>query len=297
MCIIVAKKRGLQLPGKETLRNCFNYNSDGAGLMYNYGGEVHIEKGFMDFNSFYKRLTELDERLDLTQSDLALHFRISTSGLVDKGNCHPYPISTETDQLRNLKLTTDIGMVHNGIIQKHIPEPKSVLNDTQTFIKNFVHGMYQANNQFLALESNLKALGEEAGSKLCFIDKDGMYVIGQFIEEKDGILYSNSSYENYNYTYSWDYDILNGDFDVFDIEGISLTVEEFTKALGKFEYISEDTVRCVDGSIFYNNSDLVMDKDYHCLFELDYKNLAFNYLGDIDYPDSEYYYNQWGFID
>ena len=45
MCIIVAKKRGLQLPGKETLRNCFNYNSDGAGLMYNYGGEVHIEKG------------------------------------------------------------------------------------------------------------------------------------------------------------------------------------------------------------------------------------------------------------
>jgi hypothetical protein len=33
------------------------------------------------------------------------------------------------------------------------------------------------------------------------------------------------------------------------------------------------------------------------IFELDYKNLAFNYLGDIDYPDSEYYYNQWGFID
>ena len=181
MCIIVAKKRGLQLPGKETLRNCFNYNSDGAGLMYNYGGEVYIEKGFMDFNSFYNRLIELDERLDLTYSDLALHFRISTSGLVDKGNCHPYPISTETDQLRNLKLTTDIGMVHNGIIQKHIPEPKSVLNDTQTFIKNFVHGMYQANNQFLALESNLKALGEEAGSKLCFIDKDGMYVNLRFL--------------------------------------------------------------------------------------------------------------------
>ena len=174
-------------------------------------------------------------------------------------------------------------MVHNGIIQKHIPEPKSVLNDTQTFIKNFVHGMYQANNQFLALESNLKALGEEAGSKLCFIDKDGMYVIGQFIEEKDGILYSNSSYENYNYTYSWDYDILNGDFDVFDIEGISLTVEEFTKALSKFEYVTEDTVQCVDGSIYYNKSDLLIDKDYNCLFEIDYNNLAFNYLGDVDY--------------
>ena len=37
MCIIVAKKKGLELPTKEILRNCFNYNSDGAGLMFNDG--------------------------------------------------------------------------------------------------------------------------------------------------------------------------------------------------------------------------------------------------------------------
>ena len=288
MCIIVAKKRGLQLPNKETLRNCFNYNSDGAGLMYNYNGEVHIEKGFMDFNSFYNRLVELNGKYNLVNSDLALHFRISTSGLVDQGNCHPYPISTETEQLRNLKLTTDIGMVHNGVIHKHIPEPKSVLNDTQTFIKNFVYGMYKANNQFLALESNIKALGDEAGSKLCFIDKEGMYVIGNFIEEKDGILYSNGSYENYSYSYYWDYDILNGDFDVFDIEGTSLTIEEFTKALDKFEYVYDDTISCNNGYVYYNDTDLVIDKDYNCLFEVDYNNLAFRYLGDVDYPDNYY---------
>ena len=288
MCIIVAKKRGLQLPNKETLRNCFNYNSDGAGLMYNYNGEVHIEKGFMDFNSFYNRLVELNGKYNLVNSDLALHFRISTSGLVDQGNCHPYPISTETEQLRNLKLTTDIGMVHNGVIHKHIPEPKSVLNDTQTFIKNFVYGMYKANNQFLALESNIKALGDEAGSKLCFIDKEGMYVIGNFIEEKDGILYSNGSYENYSYSYYWDYDILNGDFDVFDIEGTSLSVEEFTKALDKFEYVYDDTISCNNGYVYYNDTDLVIDKDYNCLFEVDYNNLAFRYLGDVDYPDNYY---------
>ena len=46
MCIIVSKKKGLELPTKEILRNCFNYNSDGAGIMFNDGKQVFIEKGF-----------------------------------------------------------------------------------------------------------------------------------------------------------------------------------------------------------------------------------------------------------
>ena len=63
MCIIVAKKKGLELPTKERLKNCFNYNSDGAGIMFNDGNQVFIEKGFMDFNSFYSRLEALDKEL------------------------------------------------------------------------------------------------------------------------------------------------------------------------------------------------------------------------------------------
>ena len=288
MCIIVAKRKGIELPTKEILKNCFNYNSDGAGIMFNDGKQVFIEKGFMDFNSFYSRLEALDKEFNLVNSDLALHFRISTSGNVDQGNCHPYPISTETSQLRNLSLVTDIGMAHNGVIRKHIPETRSILNDTQTFIKNFVYGMYKTNNQFLALESNIKALGDEAGSKLCFIDKDNMYTIGQFIEEKDGVLYSNSSYESYSNYFTWDYDVQSGDFDVFDIEGTSLSLEDFYKALDKFEYVYDDTISCNNGHVYFNDTDLVIDKDYNCLFEIDYKNLAFNYLGDVDYPDNYY---------
>lgn len=288
MCIIVAKKKGLELPKKEILKSCFDYNSDGAGIMFNDGKQVFIEKGFMDFNSFYSRLMEIDKEVNLVNNDLALHFRISTSGNIDQGNCHPYPISTETEQLRTLKMTTDIGMVHNGIIQKHIPEAKSILNDTQTFIKNFVYGMYKANNNFLALEANIKALGDEAGSKLCFIDKDNMYIIGNFIEEIDGIFYSNSSYESYRYCYDWGYDVQSGDFDVFDIEGTSLSLDDFYKALDKFEYVYDDTISCNNGHVYFNDTDLVIDKDYNCLFEIDYKNLAFNYLGDVDYPDSYY---------
>ena len=65
MCIIVSKKKGINLPGKEILKNCFDYNSDGSGLMFNDGTNVYIEKGFMTFNDFYNRLMELDKEYNL----------------------------------------------------------------------------------------------------------------------------------------------------------------------------------------------------------------------------------------
>ena len=288
MCIIVAKKKGLELPKKEILKSCFDYNSDGAGIMFNDGKQVFIEKGFMDFNSFYSRLEALDKEFNLVNSDLALHFRISTSGNVDQGNCHPYPISTETSQLRNLSLVTDIGMAHNGVIRKHIPETRSILNDTQTFIKNFVYNMYSSNKEFLTVGANIKALEEEAGSKLCFITKDNMYIIGKFIEETNGILYSNDTYLSYDYGWGYeDYSVDFDYFDMFDIEGEPLDVKDFTFILSKLEFVKEDTVKCFDGTVYYNENDLVVDK-YGNLFELDYNKLSFNFLGELDFLEEIY---------
>ena len=288
MCIIVAKRKGIELPTKEILKNCFNYISDGAGIMFNDGNQVFIEKGFMDFNSFYSRLEALDKEFNLVNSDLALHFRISTSGNVDQGNCHPYPISTETSQLRNLSLVTDIGMAHNGVIRKHIPETRSILNDTQTFIKNFVYNMYSSNKEFLTVGANIKALEEEAGSKLCFITKDNMYIIGKFIEETNGILYSNDTYLSYDYGWGYeDYSVDFDYFDMFDIEGEPLDVKDFTFILSKLEFVKEDTVKCFDGTVYYNENDLVVDK-YGNLFELDYNKLSFNFLGELDFLEEIY---------
>ena len=288
MCIIVAKRKGIELPTKEILKNCFNYNSEGAGIMFNDGNQVFIEKGFMDFNSFYSRLEALDKEFNLVNSDLALHFRISTSGNVDQGNCHPYPISTETSQLRNLSLVTDIGMAHNGVIRKHIPETRSILNDTQTFIKNFVYNMYSSNKEFLTVGANIKALEEEAGSKLCFITKDNMYIIGKFIEETNGILYSNDTYLSYDYGWGYeDYSVDFDYFDMFDIEGEPLDVKDFTFILSKLEFVKEDTVKCFDGTVYYNENDLVVDK-YGNLFELDYNKLSFNFLGELDFLEEIY---------
>jgi hypothetical protein len=135
-------------------------------------------------------------------------------------------------------------MAHNGVIRKHIPGANSILNDTQTFIKNFVHNMYSSNNEFLTVGANIKALEEEAGSKLCFLDKDNMYIIGKFIEETNGILYSNDTYLSYDYGWDFgDYSVDFDYFDMFDVEGEPLDVKDFTDILSKLEFVKEDIVR------------------------------------------------------
>ena len=104
MCVIVTKEMNQKMPSKETLKQCFLANPGGCGFMYNYENEVYIEKGFMTFESFYARLKELDEQIGLKKRAVVFHFRISTSGLIDEGNCHPYPICNDIRVMRSTYL-------------------------------------------------------------------------------------------------------------------------------------------------------------------------------------------------
>lgn len=282
MCIIVSKKKGINLPGKDILKNCFDYNSDGSGLMFNDGTNVYIEKGFMTFNDFYNRLMELDKEYNLINSDLVMHFRISTSGNIDPGNCHPYKISNIDTELRELKTITNIGMVHNGVIKNHIPPQGSILNDTQTFIKNYVYNMYTNDIDFLTKENNINMLGTEAGSKLCFLTKDNMYIIGHFIEDNN-ILYSNESYTYYNDFYSWEpytnyeYEFDFNYFDLFDVEGVPLDFNEFISILDNVDFITCRHDK--ENNNYYDDTDIVIYKNKY-MFEVDYTLQAFNYICD-----------------
>ena len=148
--------------------------------------------------------------------------------------------------------------------------------------------MYSSNKEFLSVGANIKALEEEAGSKLCFITKDNMYIIGKFIEETNGILYSNDTYLSYDYGWGYEDYLVDFDyFDMFDIEGEPLDVKDFTFILSKLEFVKEDTVKCFDGTVYYNENDLVVDK-YGNLFELDYNKLSFNFLGELDFLEEIY---------
>ena len=202
MCIIVAKEKGQKLPSKDILKTCFERNNDGAGLMYVQDNKVVIDKGYMTFKSFYKRIKKLQKRFnsDLTDKALVFHFRIGTSGENDKATTHPFPISSNSDDLRKTYFKTDLGMAHNGIISNYVYGDD--LSDTQNFVKDFVSVLKELNKKFFLNESVMKLLEREANSKLCFLDnKENIYYIGNFIEE-NGIKYSNYTYKEMKTSYS-----------------------------------------------------------------------------------------------
>lgn len=198
MCIIVAKPIGIEIPSKSLLQNCFIANRHGAGFMFNHNKKVYIYKGFMKFEAFYRVLQKTIDKYDLKNKGVVIHFRISTGGKIDEGNCHPYPISNDEEMLRKKKvITKDVAMAHNGTIRlfsgKH-----DFLNDTQLFIKNIVNTFYQVNHNFYLDKEVMETLQGIADSKLCFLDKMGeLYMLGDFVEE-NGIYFSNLSYKGYS---------------------------------------------------------------------------------------------------
>ena len=54
--------------------------------------------------------------LEIGEHELCgIHFRITTAGGTSKANCHPFPLSQVTGDLKNICLETDAAMMHNGI--------------------------------------------------------------------------------------------------------------------------------------------------------------------------------------
>lgn len=199
MCIIVYKPANIQLPDYNTLANCFDSNPDGAGLMYrdNNSNQIIIQKGFMSFNSLYTAIQSLQNEIDITAADIILHFRYATQGSISPCNCHPFPITKKTKDLKELKTSSKIAMVHNGVINfctdyQNKNKKTAVLSDTQIFIRDYLSKM---NNSTLFNSAVLQLIEESTNSKFIFMDAKHIELIGDFIEDR-GIYYSNSTYKN-----------------------------------------------------------------------------------------------------
>ena len=215
MCVIVAKKMGIELPSKTTLESCFEVNPDGAGLMYvNENKKVIIEKGFMTFEAFYQKLMELDKKYDLKKKALVMHFRITTQGGTSPENCHPFPV---TDDEKKLKATylecNDVAFAHNGIISLYSMRDDKGMSDTMLLSKELLYPLFNYNKKFYKQEHNKSLIEEIIGTdKIAFLDnKENITLIGEF-KEDEGVLYSNLNHKkNYNYYYS-DYDYYNDNY-------------------------------------------------------------------------------------
>lgn len=202
MCIIVAKNAGIKMPSMDILRNCFENNPDGAGFMLADGKAVYGFKGLMTFEEFSQELKKARKRFgDLDKLAVVLHFRISTHGSSVGSNTHPFPLKGGYRELRKSEWIADQGFAHNGIIQQTSFDEdvkKHNVSDTMVFAKKFVNPIAK----YATIASDraiLDMLYELADSKLCFLSRKGKIATrGKFFEE-DGVLYSNTSYEDRYY--------------------------------------------------------------------------------------------------
>ncbi len=195
MCVIVAKNTGCDLPKKEILQNCYINNPDGAGIMYTKNNKVVIDKGYMTFNSLWKRLQKLKAEIDIKNTPIVLHFRIGTSGAFDRSNTHPFELTNQDNKLLKLKNNVNIGIAHNGIITAYEDNKNTTLNDTQLFIKKFLYPLYKINKKFYENTEIQEIIKTVTSSKFAFLTSENkLILIGDFIED-EGIYYSNYTYK------------------------------------------------------------------------------------------------------
>lgn len=190
MCIIAIKTKDTKMFDEKTLKTMFENNPDGAGYMYVDNGQVIIKKGFMTYKDLKKSL----DGHDFTNKNLVVHFRIGTSGLNDKLNCHPYPI----DKMNGVNVKCNLGMAHNGILYDYTPRVPSKKNDTQYFIEYVLTAL---KNDFISDSSCRYLISELIGpnNKLAFLDSnDNITMINHFIKD-NGYYFSNTSYKQPRY--------------------------------------------------------------------------------------------------
>lgn len=194
MCVIVIKDKNKDLPNKSLFRECWNKNPHGAGYMYAKRDKVYIRKGFMNFDTFYEDLNEMNQKENLFECSVIFHFRISTSGNISPQTCHPYPVSENILDLQRKKKICKLGVCHNGTIGI-FREGLDGLNDTQLFIQNVLSVYFKANKIFYQNNQNLDTIYRisnlNSNSKFAFLDSKGnIKTIGQF-SDYQGYRFSN----------------------------------------------------------------------------------------------------------
>lgn len=178
MCIAILSPENHTVP-KEHLEQSFNSNDDGAGFMYAENETLHIEKGFMDFDSFYAAYKPHEEK------PIAVHFRITTHGDSDQANTHPFQVGKT------------LAFIHNGIINA-VDRPDKTKSDTYWFNQKILVPVYKRDSRFI-FKDHFKGLVKEyiGNSKLVFLNNKGHHAIineGKGVWD-EGVWYSNTSYK------------------------------------------------------------------------------------------------------
>lgn len=199
MCVIACKPAGVPFPTMDTLKNCWESNPQGAGIAWQQGKRVRIEKGMMTWEAFEAYAEKLHKAIT---PDVAVmyHFRITSRGEKSAAQCHPYPLERDDKRLNALSLRTDCAVAHNGTMPMTCAKG---MNDTQTFIKYYLTHIADLCPDWLNNPVAKTLASNIAESKLAVLKDNVITTMGDFIED-NGMLYSNDGYMPHTYSRYWD---------------------------------------------------------------------------------------------
>jgi hypothetical protein len=178
LCICIYKPEGTTLL-EETLKNSWDNNPNGAGFMYAEDKVLRVIKGLMTYEDF-KTAYEPHKN-----KQCVIHFRITTHGLTNKENTHPFFVNKT------------LALVHNGIINKVTCNINKDMSDTWHFIEKLMKPL-PGINKLWKLEAYQMLIEDYIGSsKLILMDSNGDTIIynqnlGNWNSE---CWFSNSSYQ------------------------------------------------------------------------------------------------------
>lgn len=168
MCVILHKKEGFSVCESD-IKDAFETNPDGCGLMYREKNIVITEKGMWDISHLLRRIKALGTK------EYVLHLRIATHGLINEGNCHPF------------KVGNNHYYMHNGTLTINCRNKK--MSDTWHFAQ-FLKTV-KLNNRFIDY------LGDIVGfNKLIFMNGEHTRTVGNWED------YQGNSWSNLYWQYS-----------------------------------------------------------------------------------------------
>ena len=188
MCIILTCEPNVR-PDYELIETCFWNNPDGAGLMWVQDGRVQTSKGYTD----EKDLWDMIQYVPKT-SRLVIHMRIATSGGINTGTCHPFPICSDLDLLHEADVECDAAIAHNGVIAGMKTDKEKGISDTVEFVRSLVSPLYWTEGLTKSVRRRIK--NAAPGNRFAVMTKDGkVYRLGSGWETvTKGIHASNSTW-------------------------------------------------------------------------------------------------------
>lgn len=200
MCIAIYKLSGIELPSRERLQNCFRENPNGCGFSYSYKGAVYTYKGFFSFDKFYNKLMECDRKYNLKEQSVLIHYRISTHGLTNAANCHPFALTSNEHKLKSTFTKSKYSVIHNGICKvTSTASKKETFSDTALFVRDYLSKIATYDGWF-ENENTIALIEKLIDSKMAILRGDGSIIsTSGFHKAEDGNYYSNYSYKESSY--------------------------------------------------------------------------------------------------